>query len=134
MGRDLFAVVLGDSGLQLGPRFPDIKHHLATPDCEFGVIAGGRGNSDGWNVDIPGDDDGTVGVTETLLAGAADFAVIPVRHMELVSDDLAMHMTMTFLRRGYFESATARVPIPWPAQAGSADRPPARVGRFTNCR
>ncbi len=117
MGRPLFDLILGKSGLQLGPQFREIQDRLATPPGEFGIIAGGRGTPDGWNVEIPGDDDGTVGVRETMLAGASDFAVIPVRHMELISDDRAVRMTTMFLRHGYFQSATRRVLLPSPARA-----------------
>lgn len=133
MGQKLFDLVLGESGRQLGPQFREIQDHLATPACEFGIIAGGRGTHDGWNVEIPGDDDGTVGVRETMLAGAGDFAVIPVRHMDLISDDRALHMTTMFLHHGYFESAAARVAIPGPAQSGPSAQPQSRVSRLTNC-
>lgn len=124
--RELFDRVLGDSGWQLGPRFHEIEARLATPACEFGIIAGGRGTRDGWHMEIPGDDDGTVGVEETKLAGAADFAVIPVRHMGLITDERALRMTATFLRRGYFESVAARAPIPRPGAAndGQVAMPP----------
>jgi pimeloyl-ACP methyl ester carboxylesterase len=121
IARPLFDLILGESGIQLGPQFREIQNRLATPACEFGIIAGGRGTPDGWNVEIPGDDDGTVGVRETMLAGAHDFTVTPVRHIDLISDERALRMTTMFLRHGYFESATNRVSIPRPVQVAPAD-------------
>ncbi|MGC3967624.1 MAG: hypothetical protein QM775_09710 [Pirellulales bacterium] len=111
IGRELFNVVVGDGGQQLGPRFHEIKNHLATPICEFAIIAGGKGDGKGWHDGIPGDDDGTVGVDEAKLAGAADFVVIPVRHTSLLTDDRSLKLTAAFLTNGYFTSADARNPV-----------------------
>lgn len=108
IGRELFNLAVGDAGQQLGPRFHEIKDKLATPACEFGVIAGGKGDGRGWHDGIPGDDDGTVGVEEAKLAGAGDFVVVPVRHMALLSDERCLAMTATFLKNGYFSSEAAR--------------------------
>jgi pimeloyl-ACP methyl ester carboxylesterase len=111
VGRELFNIVVGDGGQQLGPRFHEIKDHLATPACEFGIVAGGKGDGKGWHDGIPGDDDGTVGVEEAKLAGASDFVVIPVRHMSLLTDDRSLKMVASFLKDGYFQSAEARNPV-----------------------
>jgi len=112
VGRELFRFVMGDAGEQLGPRFTEIKDRLAVPDCEFGIIAGGKGDDIGWHDGITGDDDGTVGVAETKVAGAADFAVVPVRHTWLVTDRRVLDMTCTFLEHGYFEAAAKRNMLP----------------------
>lgn len=112
VGRELFKFVAGDGGEQLGPRFHEIKDRLVVPDCEFGIIAGGKGDGEGWHDGIPGDDDGTVGVDETKVPGAADFTVVPVRHTFLISDERVLKMVCTFLDHGYFESAEKRNPLP----------------------
>ena len=111
IGRELFNLAVGDAGQQLGPRFHEIKDKLATPSCEFGVIAGGKGDGQGWHDDIPGDDDGTVGVEEAKLAGAGDFVVVPVRHMALLTDQRCLTMTASFLKSGYFSTEAARAPL-----------------------
>lgn len=111
VGRELFSLVLGEAGEQLGARFNEIKDHLAAPEGEFGIIAGGKGDADGWHDGIPGDDDGTVGVEETKVPGAADFAIVPVRHTWLVSDRRVQTMVYTFLKHGYFRSAQERQPL-----------------------
>lgn len=112
VGRELFRFVMGDGGEQLGPRFHEIKDRLATPDCEFGIIAGGKGDDVGWHADITGDDDGTVGVEETKVPGATDFTIVPVRHTWLITDRRVLDMTVSFLEHGCFESAEKRHPLP----------------------
>ena len=109
VSRELFGLVLGDAGQQLGPRFHEIKDRLATPDAEFGIIAGGKGDGEGWHDEIPGDDDGTVGVEEAKLPGAADFTVVPVRHTFLTGDSRVQAMTESFFKHGYFTSEAKRV-------------------------
>lgn len=111
LGRELFSLALGDAGEQLGVRFSEIRDRLAVPEGEFAIIAGGKGDADGWHAAIPGDDDGTVGVDETKLPGAADFAVVPVRHTWLTTDRRVCAMTSSFLNHGYFRSAGERSPI-----------------------
>ncbi len=114
IGRELFNLAVGDAGQQLGPRFHEIKDKLATPSCEFGIIAGGKGDGQGWHDGIPGDDDGTVGVEEAKLAGAGDFVVVPVRHMALLSDERCLAMTASFLKSGYFSTEAARTRLSRP--------------------
>lgn len=112
VGRDMYRLVMGTSGQQLGPQFAQIKDRLAVPACEFGIIAGGKSDGIGWHDDIPGDDDGTVGVDEAKIAGATDFAVVPVRHTWLITDAGALEMTCNFLEHGYFRTAAERTPLP----------------------
>lgn len=112
VSRELFKFVVGDGGEQLGPRFNEIKGRLAVPDCEFGILAGGKGDGKGWHDGIPGDDDGTVGVDEAKLPGATDFAVVPLRHMRLISEQETLRRTESFLDHGYFTSAELRAPLP----------------------
>jgi pimeloyl-ACP methyl ester carboxylesterase len=112
LGSHLFRFVMGDGGQQLGPRFDEIRERLAVPECEFGIIAGGKGDDEGWHPHIPGDDDGTVGVEETKIAGAADFAVVPVRHTWLIENPRCLEMICRFLDHGHFESRENRRPLP----------------------
>ncbi len=57
---------------------------------------------------LAGDDDLIVGVDETKLSGAADFAVIPSLHAVLMNQAAAHEMTLRFLQHGYFTTAEAR--------------------------
>ena len=102
-------VVAGPAGRQL--RTSDLAPSLPAPPVEFAVIAGARGNDSGWNPLIPGDDDGTVTVTSTRLAGAADFITVPVLHHALTSTPEALQAVQQFLATGKLRSEGQREPI-----------------------
>jgi Alpha/beta hydrolase family len=107
----LFHVVAGASGSQLSREWSDLQQDLATPECEFGILAGGRGTTRGYNPLLEGDNDSVVSVETTRLAGAADFAVLPVVHSVMMDDRTVQEYTLRFLKHGYFISAEARHPI-----------------------
>lgn len=114
----LFKLVLGPSGQQLAKDWATLEGQLATPSCEFGVLAGGRGDDRGWSRSIPGDDDGIVSVATTRLAGARDFAVLPVLHTFIMSNETALEYTLRFLEKGYFVADERRNPIPTGGEDG----------------
>ena len=107
----LFHVVAGASGSQLARGFDQLQENLATPACEFGILAGGRGEARGYNPLLAGDNDLVVSVETTRLVGAADFAVLPVIHSVMMDDRTVQQYTLNFLKHGYFVSAEARHPI-----------------------
>lgn len=104
----LYGTVLGKPGQQLGREWVWLEEELAVPECEFGIIAGGLGNKQGFNPLLPGDDDGLVALESTRLEGASDFAVVPALHPALPLDATVMKYTLSFLRHGYFVSANER--------------------------
>jgi pimeloyl-ACP methyl ester carboxylesterase len=108
---ELFHVVAGTSGTQLARDWERLEQHLATPECEFGILAGGRSTDRGYNPLLDGDNDLVVRVASTRLAGAADFAVLPVIHSVMMNDRTVLEYTLRFLQQGYFVSAQARHPI-----------------------
>ena len=74
----LFKWITGRAGLELGANWNDLEPNLATPAFEFGIIAGGQRNPKLFsNFFLPGQDDFTVSVDETKLAGATDFLIRP---------------------------------------------------------
>lgn len=102
---------LGESYQQLGTRWLELAPRLATPGCEFGVIAGGSGTSKGLLPVLDGDNDGLVSVASTRLPGARDFVVVPVLHYaQLHSEDIQRY-TLHFLKTGSFISEDQRHPI-----------------------
>jgi pimeloyl-ACP methyl ester carboxylesterase len=107
----LYRAVLGEAGHELAIDWPNTATRLAVPDCEFGILAGGRGDGDGWHDLLPGDDDGTVSVEETKLARARDFLVLPIKHSAFPSDPQVMQCTLRFLRQGCFVAPDLRRPI-----------------------
>jgi hypothetical protein len=97
---------------------------LPPPPCEFAVIAGGRGNSSGWNPLIPGDDDGTVTVASTQLGGAADFTLVKAMHTSLLGHAEAVDQAIRFLKEGRLVADRPCQPIPLkPAKDEAAAEP-----------
>ena len=77
------------------------------PSIEFGIIAGGRGDGNGYSILIPGDDDGTVAVGSTYLPGAADFLLLDHIHNLICFYDDTIRNTRAFLQDGTFLMHTA---------------------------
>jgi hypothetical protein len=108
--------VWGKSAVQLAEEWDSLDQRLATPRCEFGIIAGGLGDERGRSPLIGGDDDWVVGVEETKLAGARDFLVLPLFHSRTMRHEAVPECTLRFLQHGYFVSEDQRQPLP-PVQA-----------------
>ncbi len=103
--------ITGEVVRQLGQDWAKLEGKLATPGFEFGILAGGKGDSRGYNPLLPGDDDGTVSVAHARLAGAHDFTVLPALHSSFVGNEKVMEYTLRFLQKGHFISATRRQPL-----------------------
>ena len=101
--NDLFTAVTGKPGQELGREWVWLEADLATPQCEFGIIAGGLGNETGFNPALPGDDDGVVAVSSARLDGATDFVLLPVLHSVMPANRKAQVRTLRFLQTGRFE-------------------------------
>jgi pimeloyl-ACP methyl ester carboxylesterase len=107
----VFQQIMGDSGQQLGRDWPDLEKRLATPAFEFGIITGGKGSEKGYNPLLPGDNDGVISVETAKLAGARDFAVLPVLHSFVMDNDRVQEYVLRFLRHGHFVSEHERRPL-----------------------
>jgi hypothetical protein len=107
----LVRLVAGSSTVELAKNWTSLQQRLATPRCQFGIIAGGQGDDNGRNVLLEGDDDLVVAVQETRLSGARDFAVLPVYHGVIMLDKRAREYTLRFLKHGYFRTEADRQPI-----------------------
>lgn len=80
-----------------------IYGELGPVPCErIGVIAGARGDGEGWNGDVPGDDDGTVALSEALLTEATDTVVLELGHTRISLADPCIRQVLHFLARGRF--------------------------------
>jgi pimeloyl-ACP methyl ester carboxylesterase len=106
----LFKMIFGPAGKQLGINGGFIDS-LPTPEFEFGILAGARGKEKGFNFLIPGDDDGTVSVESTCLAGACDFATVPALHSFMMNHADAIAYTRHFLKTGQFRKDGEKRPI-----------------------
>jgi hypothetical protein len=79
-----------------------MEDSLVTPQCEFGIIAGGLGNDTGFNPLLPGDNDGVVTVASARLEGARDMMVVPSLHTALIINPKVFEYTLHFLEHGDF--------------------------------
>lgn len=107
----VYTWVGGRSAVQLGKAWHELAPRLATPACEFGIIAGGCGSDRGLNPLLKGDNDRIVSVETTKLKGARDFAVLPVNHTFMMTDPKVLAYTLQFLKEGHFVSAETRQPL-----------------------
>jgi pimeloyl-ACP methyl ester carboxylesterase len=112
VGRsELFEKITGKSGRALSRDWDTFCKSLCTPDCEFGIIAGGRGDGAGYNPLLLGDDDLVIGVEEAKLAGARDFTVIEGMHAWMMHNPAVHAAVLRFLEHGYFVSEEKRQPL-----------------------
>ena len=95
-----YRLIYGEAGQELTPeevsRVPALEH-------PFAIIAGGKGDGEGFNPLLPGDDDGTVGLEETRLEGAKDFLVVPEIHMSISNHQETIRAAINFLKHGRFD-------------------------------
>ena len=95
-----FRMVFGATGRALRTGQLD---DLPLPAFRFGIVAGARGDGKGWNPVVPGDDDGVVGVEETVLEGADGRLVVEgarAIHTILMNHKDVVAATDRFLRGG----------------------------------
>jgi len=81
-----------------------VAPQLAVPECDFGIVAGGKGDDAGYSPLLAGDDDAVVCVAETRLPGARDFLLLPVHHAAMMRDPKVQRATESFLKTGRFEA------------------------------
>lgn len=98
-----YRLIYGAAGQQLTP---EQVARIPTLDHPFAIIAGGMGDGGGFNPLLPGDDDGTVGVAETRIEGAADFLVVPAIHASISSHQKTIRATIDFLKHGKLEAGS----------------------------
>lgn len=110
---NLGKLVAGKPLDQLAPDrdWPDLEARLATPDFEFGIIAGGRADDSGYLPTIPGDDDGLLSIETMRLAGANDFIQTKGLHQLMARYKQVRQYALAYLQNGFFISEEARQPV-----------------------
>ena len=93
----LFAIITGNSGMQLGPSWETLREGLGTPPCPFAIVAGDISKSRIQNPLLSGPSDGVVTVDEAALDGMTEFASVPVLHSFLMSEPSVVRATVAFL-------------------------------------
>ncbi|MFP6763457.1 MAG: alpha/beta fold hydrolase, partial [Planctomycetaceae bacterium] len=114
-----YRLILGPAGQQLISGGEGAISQLPVPKFEFAIIAGAKGTRDGYNLMIPGDDDGTVTIRSAQLEGAADFMTLPVLHSFLPLNAEVIDCTDRFLKTGAFRKTGQKNPVATP----SAEKP-----------
>lgn len=107
----LLHVFWGESGAEIADNWERLTQRLATPEGEFGIIAGGSLKGPLDNPLIRGNDDLVLRVEETRLAGARDFVVVPTYHGRIMKHPETMTYTLRFLQHGHFVSELKRQPL-----------------------
>ncbi len=92
-----FRVVGGPSAGQL---LKSYNGNIPVPDVRYCIIAGGRGDSEGYTSIIPGDDDGIVAVEETRITPDDDFLLVHNVHTTIMNNDRAVAAVTRFLDGG----------------------------------
>ena len=104
-GVELLAGLAHGAARDLVVDWERVSPRLAVPPCDFGIIAGGKGDAAGFSPLLDGDDDAIVSVAETRLEGADDFLVVPVHHAAMMRHPEVQRATGSFLEAGRFGAA-----------------------------
>jgi triacylglycerol lipase len=102
----LFRWVFGPAAVELGTDPSSLPNRLPPVTFELGVIAGTTGINPVSVFVVSGENDGTVSVESTRIAGMRDFVAIPASHSFIMYSDLAVDLTLAFLRDGRFGGPT----------------------------
>lgn len=108
----LYRTLYGPAGQQLVDDPEGWIASLPTPDFEFGVVAGARGDAEGFNPLIPGDDDGTVSLDSARLPGAKDSMTVNAMHSFLMNNAEVIAATERFLAKGCLRASGETQPVP----------------------
>jgi hypothetical protein len=92
--------LMGESGAELGTNWEETEKTLGIPCCPFMIVAGGRGNNLGFNLLIPGDNDGIVSTEGTKLEGAEKWMLFNVGHNEMLLTPAIYSAIEKFLLKG----------------------------------
>jgi hypothetical protein len=108
----LARLITGPAAWQLARHWDTVSPQLATPQFEFGILAGGFSDDRGYNPLLAGDDDLVVRVEETRLAGAADFRLVACRHGRMMREPAIQQYVLHFLEHGCFTCPEEKQSIP----------------------
>lgn len=100
---DLIELIHGPAVRELGTDPSAFPLRLPPPDYPLGVIAGNRSLNPLSAIVIEGENDGTVSVASTRIAGMRDHIVLPATHTMIMINPLAMAEVLEFLRYGAFD-------------------------------
>ena len=94
---ELFELVLGPGGMELGKKWEAFAERLAVPAFPFAIVAGDWTESPIQNPLVDGDSDFIVSVEEAKLQGAEKFVTVDAVHAFLMRDERVLRITVDFL-------------------------------------
>lgn len=129
-----FKTITGQAGQDLAMAPHGVAAKLPAPSCEFGIIAGCRGTDAGYNPLIPGDNDGTVSLETTRLAGASDFMTVRGIHQVLLNTPSVCKAAEHFIAHGRFDPDRDPSPILVSERAPEETKPQESTVRAASAR
>jgi pimeloyl-ACP methyl ester carboxylesterase len=99
-GLAIYRLILGAGGQDLVSGDAGEIAKLPIPETSFAVIAGARGDGEGFNPWVAGDDDGVVSLESARLDGAEAYLEVPVLHSFLPFDRRVVDAVSLYMRTG----------------------------------
>ncbi len=106
-----YKAIMGPAGQDLIYEKDGVIANLPVPNFEFAIVAGARGDENGYNPILPGDDDGTVSVQSARLEGATDFITAPKLHSFIMQDKDVIANCVRYIQTGAFRESGKREPL-----------------------
>ena len=100
---DLMELIHGPAVTELGTDPGAFPLSLPPADYPLGVIAGNRSINPLSAMVIAGENDGTVSVASTRIAGMRDHIVLPTTHTLIMMNPMVIAEVLEFLRYGAFD-------------------------------
>jgi triacylglycerol lipase len=100
---DLMELIHGPAARELGTDSNAFPMRLPPADYPLGVIAGNRSINPLSPLIIAGENDGTVSVASTRIAGMSDHIVLPATHTMIMLNPVVIAEVLEFLRYGVFD-------------------------------